>query len=117
MKLGMQVGFGPGHIVLDGDPAPPLPIFGPYLLWRNGCMDQNVVIPCIEYLLFLFSSLLVAFVFLIHVLSSGSCLCFADQCHFLWPLYVIGRRLYFCPVISFYLLSSIFFYLSFFFLA
>jgi len=23
MKLGMQVGFGPGHTVLDGDPAPP----------------------------------------------------------------------------------------------
>jgi len=23
MKLGMQVGLGPGHIVLDGDPAPP----------------------------------------------------------------------------------------------
>ena len=23
MKLGMQVGFGPGHIVLDGDAAPP----------------------------------------------------------------------------------------------
>jgi len=23
MKLSMQVGFGPGHIVLDGDPAPP----------------------------------------------------------------------------------------------
>jgi len=23
-KLGMQVGIGPGHIVLDGDPAPPL---------------------------------------------------------------------------------------------
>ena len=22
-KLGMQVGLGPGHIVLDGDPAPP----------------------------------------------------------------------------------------------
>ena len=22
MKLGMQVGIGPGHIVLDGDPAP-----------------------------------------------------------------------------------------------
>jgi len=39
MKLGMQVGRGPGHIVLDGDPAPPPskghnppPIFGPYLL-------------------------------------------------------------------------------------
>ena len=25
MKLGMQVGHGPGHIVLDGDPAPPPP--------------------------------------------------------------------------------------------
>jgi len=22
MKLGMQAGLGPGHIVLDGDPAP-----------------------------------------------------------------------------------------------
>jgi len=48
MKLGMQVGLGPGHIVLGGDPAaPPLkghspPIFGPYLLWPNGCMDQDV---------------------------------------------------------------------------
>ena len=25
MKLGKQVGLGPGHIVLDGNPAPPLP--------------------------------------------------------------------------------------------
>ena len=25
MKLGMQVGLGPGHIVLDGDPAPSTP--------------------------------------------------------------------------------------------
>ena len=25
MKLGKQVGLGPGHIVLDGDPAPPRP--------------------------------------------------------------------------------------------
>jgi len=23
MKLGMEVGLGPSHIVLDGDPAPP----------------------------------------------------------------------------------------------
>jgi len=23
MKLGMEVGLGPGHIVLDGDPVPP----------------------------------------------------------------------------------------------
>ena len=47
MKLGTQVGLGLGHIVLDGDPAPPLPkghsppIFGPYLLWPNGWMDQD----------------------------------------------------------------------------
>ena len=25
MKLGGQVGLGPGHIVLDGDPVPPPP--------------------------------------------------------------------------------------------
>jgi len=25
MKLGKQVGLGPGHIVFDGDPAPPPP--------------------------------------------------------------------------------------------
>ena len=49
MKLGMQVGFGPGHILLDEDPAPPSPkghsphpIFGPYLLRPNGCVDQDV---------------------------------------------------------------------------
>jgi len=46
MKLGTHAGLGPGHIVLDGDPsllpkgAQP-PIFGPYLLRPNGCMDQN----------------------------------------------------------------------------
>ena len=49
VKLGVQIGLGPGHIVLDGDPAlPPLkghsphPIFDPYLLRPNGCMDQDV---------------------------------------------------------------------------
>ena len=47
MKLGMQVGFGPGHNVLDGDPAllPPKgrspPIFGLCLLRPNGCMDED----------------------------------------------------------------------------
>jgi len=46
MKLGMQVGLGPGHIVLDGTQLPlprgalP-PIFGPCLLWQNGWMDQD----------------------------------------------------------------------------
>jgi len=47
MKLGMWVGLSPGHIVLDGDPAPlpkkgaEPPIFGLYLLWPNGWMDQD----------------------------------------------------------------------------
>jgi len=44
MKLGTQVGFGPGQIVLDGDPGPPSKrgkpqIFGPCQLWSNGWMD------------------------------------------------------------------------------
>jgi len=50
MKLAMQVGHGPGHIVLHGDqlPLPQLgtaspPIFGPYLLWPNGWMDQDAI--------------------------------------------------------------------------
>jgi len=42
MKLGMELGLGPGHIVLDGDPAPPKgaqpPILGPCPLWPNGWM-------------------------------------------------------------------------------
>ena len=48
MKLGTQVGLGIGHIMLRGDPTPPPlkghspPIFGPYLLRPNGCMDQDV---------------------------------------------------------------------------
>ena len=48
MKLDLQVGLGPGHIVLGGDPAPPPlkghspPIFGPYLSRPNACMDQDV---------------------------------------------------------------------------
>ena len=47
MALGMKMGLGPGHIVLDGDSAP-LPekgaqprIFGPFLLWPNGWMPQD----------------------------------------------------------------------------
>jgi len=45
MKLGMQVGLDPGHIVLDGDPAlsphkgaKPPNFLGPCLLWPNGCV-------------------------------------------------------------------------------
>ena len=47
MALGMEVGLGPGHTVLDGTQllspkkrAEP-PIFGPSLLWPNGCMHQD----------------------------------------------------------------------------
>jgi len=39
MKLSVQVGLGPSHIVLDGDPPPP--IFDPCLLWPNGWLDQD----------------------------------------------------------------------------
>jgi len=47
MKLGMQVGFRPGHIVLDGDPdtsspkgiGPPM--FDLCLLSPDGCVDQD----------------------------------------------------------------------------
>jgi len=44
MPFVMEVGFSPGDFVLDGDPAPypkrggAHPIFGPRLLWPNGCM-------------------------------------------------------------------------------
>ena len=47
MKLGMEAGVGPGHIVLDGDPVSlrekgtETPIFGPSLLWPNGWMDED----------------------------------------------------------------------------
>ena len=50
MKLGMEAGLGPGHIVVDGGPSWQLPspkmaqphlIFGPCLLWPNGWMDQD----------------------------------------------------------------------------
>jgi len=47
MPLGMEVGLGPGHIVLDMGTAPlkkkahPAPIFGPCLLWPNGWMDLD----------------------------------------------------------------------------
>ena len=47
MALGTELGLGPGHIVLDGDPAAlhkreaELPIFSPFLLWPNGWMHQD----------------------------------------------------------------------------
>jgi len=48
IKLVVEVGLGPGHIVLDRDPAPlpkySLPNFGPCLLWPNGWMDQDATV-------------------------------------------------------------------------
>jgi len=47
MPLDTKVGLSPGDFVLDEDPAStprgmePHPIFGPRLLWPNGCMDQD----------------------------------------------------------------------------
>jgi len=48
MSLGMEVGLGPGHIVLGGTQlsllknGTALPIFGQCLLWPKGSMDQDV---------------------------------------------------------------------------
>jgi len=48
MPLRMEVGLGPGDIVLDGSPAPPKggttappTLFDPCLLWPYGWMDQD----------------------------------------------------------------------------
>jgi len=40
-RIKMKLGLGPGHIVLDGDPATlpqrgTAPVFGPCPLWTNG---------------------------------------------------------------------------------
>jgi len=47
IPLGMEVGLSPDDFVLHREPAPlrqkgvEPQIFGPYLLWPNGCMDQD----------------------------------------------------------------------------
>ena len=47
MPLGTEVGLGPGHTVLDGEPALPRkgkqqpPLFGLRLLWPNGRPSQQ----------------------------------------------------------------------------
>ena len=43
MKLGIEVGIGPGHTVLDGDPGPP-PKSGTALQFSaHVCCDQMAV--------------------------------------------------------------------------
>ena len=53
MPLGMDVGLGPGHNVLDGISAPPKrgtaatpPLFGGWLLWPNGRPCQQLLSSC-----------------------------------------------------------------------
>jgi len=48
MPLGKEVGLGPGHIVLDGDPAPTaaIPTFSPRMLWPNGRPSQQLLSSC-----------------------------------------------------------------------
>ena len=47
MPFGMEIGLGPGDIILYGDPAPHgkgysyPPLFGPCLLWPNSWMDRD----------------------------------------------------------------------------
>jgi len=46
MPRGTEIGLGPCHIVLDGDPAPPKgahqpSLFGPCVFWPNGWMDKD----------------------------------------------------------------------------
>jgi len=45
IPLGAEDGLGPDDIVLEGGPARP-PIFGPYLLWPNGCPSQLLLSSC-----------------------------------------------------------------------
>ena len=51
--LGTEVDLGPGHIVLDGVPAPAKgaqqpPIFGPCLLWPRSSNSATAELSCLE---------------------------------------------------------------------
>jgi len=57
MPLGMEVGLGPGDIVLDEDPATTQkwaqksrPLFGPCLLWPSGRPSQQLLSSCYNFL-------------------------------------------------------------------
>jgi len=54
MKLGREIDLGPGHIVLDGNPAPPPRkghssprLFGQCLLWSNGRQSHLLLSSCL----------------------------------------------------------------------
>jgi len=86
IPLGMEVGLGPGHIVLDGDQTPPppkkkqgaqqAPLFCPCLLWPNGRPSQQLLNSCfakliMALLIFSCSSRLRFFTTAINVLGFG----------------------------------------------
>ena len=54
MPVGTEVGLGPHHIVIHGDPAPSPeraqqpPLFGPCLLWPNGRPSQLLLSSCLS---------------------------------------------------------------------
>jgi len=114
MPLDMEIGRGPGHIVLDGEssaiPAKgaqqPLPLFGPCLLW-----PRSPILATAELLLVIMS------LFFKRRLPEFSFCRFLRYPTFrpnvasvlLWSPYVIGQAIIFCPVAS-----SIYRYLSFF---
>jgi len=53
IPLGMEVGLGPGDIVLNGESstkrgtAAPPPLIGPCLLWPNGRPSQQLLSSCL----------------------------------------------------------------------
>jgi len=55
IPLGVEIGLGPGHIVLDGDAAPQRkraqqpPLFGPCLLWPSGAHFSNCSALVVNY--------------------------------------------------------------------
>ena len=116
IPLAMELGLGPGHIVLDGDPAlNSLPKKGqsPFLLWPNGWIHQDATWyggrhqPRGDFVRWRPSPLHQegqSPQFSAHIYCAKRL--HGSRCHLLWPPYVIGGPLYFCPVVSFLLPSS-----------
>ena len=101
MPLGTEVGLGPGHIVLDGDPAPPhgkmgtvAPLFGQCLLWLYGRPSQQLLSSCYGRRVWNRPG------HYIFVLWFVSMFIMAALCN--------REGQYFCPVVSFYLFSFFF---------
>ena len=118
MPLGTEVGLGHSDVVLDGDPAPTTEhitaTFRPMSIWPNGWMDQDATWyrgrsrsrpHCVRWGHSSLPERGTA------APSFRPMFIVAKQSPILWPPYVIGGPLYFCPVISIFL--SFFFLLFF----